>query len=93
MGIAFKISDCDITSHPNLHFPSILSGHMPVRGEIAEFAPVFNAIRDIHPKVPIYIFGMCHLSVNDVTLVSSNEWILLMLSIRRAYTCAGLCSI
>ncbi|XAO21467.1 hypothetical protein I312_100218 [Cryptococcus bacillisporus CA1280] len=42
----------------------ILSGHMPVRGEIAEFAPVFNAIRDIHPKVPIYIFGG-HTHVRD----------------------------
>ncbi|KAE8538919.1 hypothetical protein D1P53_005287 [Cryptococcus gattii VGV] len=42
----------------------ILSGHMPVRGEIAEFAPVFDAIRDIHPKVPIYIFGG-HTHVRD----------------------------
>lgn len=63
MGIIFEAPDCDLTSYPDLHSPSVLSGHMPVRGETSEFAPVFDAIRNIHPKVPIYLFGMCHLSV------------------------------
>ncbi|OWT39813.1 vacuolar protein [Cryptococcus neoformans Bt1] len=42
----------------------VLSGHMPVRGETSEFAPVFDAIRNIHPKVPIYLFGG-HTHVRD----------------------------
>lgn len=37
---------------------------MPVRGETSEFAPVFDAIRNIHPKVPIYLFGG-HTHVRD----------------------------
>lgn len=63
MGAIFEAFDCNLASYPDLHSPSILAGHMPVRGETAEFAPVFDAIRDIHPQVPIFLFGMCHLSV------------------------------
>ena len=31
---------------------------MPARGDTAEFKPVFDAIREVHPLVPIFIFGM-----------------------------------
>lgn len=30
---------------------------MPARGETAEWKPVFDAIRSIHPFVPVYVFG------------------------------------
>ncbi|KGB75044.2 vacuolar protein [Cryptococcus deuterogattii R265] len=69
-GVIFNFKAHDKYQHSNYHAirdaPDyfILSGHMPVRGEIAEFAPVFDAIRDIHPKVPIYIFGG-HTHVRD----------------------------
>ncbi|OCF57071.1 vacuolar protein [Kwoniella mangroviensis CBS 10435] len=42
----------------------VLAGHMPARGETAEFGPIFDAIREAHPKVPIYIFGG-HTHVRD----------------------------
>ncbi|WWD05053.1 hypothetical protein V865_003124 [Kwoniella europaea PYCC6329] len=42
----------------------VLAGHMPARGETAEFRPIFDAIREVHPKVPIYIFGG-HTHVRD----------------------------
>ncbi|WVQ83059.1 hypothetical protein IAT38_005197 [Cryptococcus sp. DSM 104549] len=42
----------------------VLSGHMPVRGETSEYRPVFDAIREVHPHVPIYLFGG-HTHVRD----------------------------
>nr|XP_018262156.1 vacuolar protein [Kwoniella dejecticola CBS 10117]OBR84314.1 vacuolar protein [Kwoniella dejecticola CBS 10117] len=42
----------------------VLAGHMPARGETGEFAPVFEAIRKVHPRVPIYVFGG-HTHVRD----------------------------
>ncbi|WWD18629.1 hypothetical protein CI109_103082 [Kwoniella shandongensis] len=44
----------------------VLAGHMPARGETAEWAPVFDAIRRVHPDVPIYVFGG-HTHVRDCT--------------------------
>lgn len=34
---------------------------MPVRGEGADWSPVFNIIRAKHPDVPIFIFGQLSL--------------------------------
>nr|XP_019012947.1 vacuolar protein [Kwoniella pini CBS 10737]OCF51728.1 vacuolar protein [Kwoniella pini CBS 10737] len=42
----------------------VLVGHMPARGETGEFGPIFDAIRKVHPRVPIYIFGG-HTHVRD----------------------------
>ncbi|WRT67957.1 uncharacterized protein IL334_004931 [Kwoniella shivajii] len=42
----------------------VLAGHMAARGESAEFYPIFVAIRNVHPEVPIYIFGG-HTHVRD----------------------------
>ncbi|GFZ45016.1 hypothetical protein JCM24511_02742 [Saitozyma sp. JCM 24511] len=42
----------------------VLAGHMPARGETAEWKPVFDAIRSIHPFVPVYVFGG-HTHVRD----------------------------
>ncbi|WWC88647.1 uncharacterized protein L201_003560 [Kwoniella dendrophila CBS 6074] len=42
----------------------VLAGHMPARGETGEFLPMFDAIRQVHPKVPIYVFGG-HTHVRD----------------------------
>ncbi|WVN90586.1 uncharacterized protein L203_105826 [Cryptococcus depauperatus CBS 7841] len=42
----------------------VISGHMPVRGETSEFTPIFDAIRKLHPYVPIYVFGG-HTHVRD----------------------------
>nr|XP_019045440.1 vacuolar protein [Kwoniella bestiolae CBS 10118]OCF24370.1 vacuolar protein [Kwoniella bestiolae CBS 10118] len=43
----------------------VLAGHMPARGETSEFTPIFDAIREIHPKVPIYVFAGGHTHVRD----------------------------
>lgn len=45
---------------------SVLAGHMPARGETSEWAPVFAAIRAVHPRVPIFVFGG-HTHVRDCT--------------------------
>lgn len=42
---------------------SVLVGHMPVRGETSEWAPVFEAIRGRHPHVPIFVFGELRVSL------------------------------
>ncbi|BEI83281.1 hypothetical protein CcaverHIS002_0311490 [Cutaneotrichosporon cavernicola] len=42
----------------------VLAGHMPVRGETSEWLPIYQAIRDRHPLVPIFIFGG-HTHVRD----------------------------
>ncbi|KAK8858734.1 hypothetical protein IAR55_002963 [Kwoniella newhampshirensis] len=44
----------------------VLAGHMPARGETAEWAPIFDAIRKVHPNIPIYVFGG-HTHVRDCT--------------------------
>ncbi|ORY25942.1 vacuolar protein [Naematelia encephala] len=35
----------------------LLVGHMPGRGETAEWAPLYDAIRAKHPKAPVFVFG------------------------------------
>ncbi|WVR06502.1 hypothetical protein IAU60_003533 [Kwoniella sp. DSM 27419] len=42
----------------------VLAGHMPVRGETSEWMPIFDAIRAVHPRIPIYVFGG-HTHVRD----------------------------
>ncbi|GMK53759.1 hypothetical protein CspeluHIS016_0103450 [Cutaneotrichosporon spelunceum] len=42
----------------------VLAGHMPVRGFTSEWLPIYEAIRDRHPLVPIFIFGG-HTHVRD----------------------------
>ncbi|OCF37178.1 vacuolar protein [Kwoniella heveanensis BCC8398] len=42
----------------------VLAGHMPVRGETSEWTAIYDAIRAVHPYVPIYLFGG-HTHVRD----------------------------
>ncbi|CAK9780497.1 unnamed protein product [Cutaneotrichosporon oleaginosum] len=42
----------------------VLVGHMPARGETSEWLPLYDAIREQHPLVPIFIFGG-HTHVRD----------------------------
>lgn len=42
----------------------VLVGHMPGRGLTSEWKPVFDAIRKVHPSVPVYVFGG-HTHVRD----------------------------
>jgi len=35
----------------------VIAGHMPVRGSDSEFGTVLNAIRAVHPKIPVFVFG------------------------------------
>lgn len=42
----------------------VLAGHMPARGETSEWTPIYKAIRNRHPRVPVFIFGG-HTHVRD----------------------------
>lgn len=44
-------------SGAKLMFRSVLAGHMPVRGQDADFSLVIEAIREVHPRVPVFVFG------------------------------------
>lgn len=53
---------------PSSHIddPSVVAGHMPVRGETSEFTPIFDTIRKRHPDIPVFIFGTLNLSRKSV---------------------------
>jgi len=36
---------------------SVLVGHMPVRGNDADFGLIIDSIREQHPDVPVFVFG------------------------------------
>ncbi|KAL1413169.1 hypothetical protein Q8F55_000918 [Vanrija albida] len=42
----------------------LLVGHMPGRGLTSEWSPLFDAIRALHPTVPVFVFGG-HTHVRD----------------------------
>lgn len=45
---------------------SVLAGHMPVRGQDADWHLVLDAIRSKHPTTPVFIFGG-HTHIRDCT--------------------------
>lgn len=55
------MSNCWVGAEAN---NSVLVGHMPGRGETAEWKPIYDAIRAVHPLVPVFIFGG-HTHVRD----------------------------